>query len=195
MTIVQPAHATAHGRQRHRPEPRAAAPLVPLLAAGAGLAVASLYYSQPMLGVLEAPTSAPPPRPSGFVPTLTQLGYALGILLLAPLGDRYDRRSIILGEGRRRWSRRWCSPARRPSIRALLDREPRDGPRRRRWRRTSCPPPPRSRRRRSRGRVVGTVMTGLLLGILLSRRGQRRSWPRQVGWRAMFFGAARRASR
>ncbi|MBT9521735.1 MAG: MFS transporter, partial [Dechloromonas sp.] len=75
------------------------APLAPrlilLLAAGAGFAVATLYYSQPILGILGADTGASD-RAIGLVPTLTQLGYALGILLLAPLGDRHDRRSIIL---------------------------------------------------------------------------------------------------
>ena len=49
-----------------------------LLATGAGLAVASLYYSQPMLGVLGASIGASD-RAVGLVPTLTQLGYALGI--------------------------------------------------------------------------------------------------------------------
>ena len=70
-------------------------PLVLLLASGAGLAVASIYYSQPMLGVLGGALGASA-RDTGFVPTLTQLGYALGILLLAPLGDRFDRRHLIL---------------------------------------------------------------------------------------------------
>ena len=32
----------------------------------------------------------------GMVPTLTQAGYALGILFLLPLGDRHDRRTLIL---------------------------------------------------------------------------------------------------
>src|SRR5690606_19777897 len=60
-----------------------------------GLGVAALYYSQPMLGVLGADLNVSD-RAIGFVPTLTQLGYAAGILLLAPLGDRYDRRRIIV---------------------------------------------------------------------------------------------------
>ena len=69
-----------------------------LLAAGAGLSVASIYYSQPMLGMMAADFHAGV-ADAGMVPTLTQLGYALGILLLAPLGDRYDRRRIILIKG------------------------------------------------------------------------------------------------
>ncbi|MEO7107526.1 MAG: MFS transporter, partial [Rhodoferax sp.] len=69
--------------------------LVLLLATGAGLGAATLYYAQPMLGVLGSDFQATPGA-IGLVPTLTQLGYALGILLLAPLGDRFDRRRIIL---------------------------------------------------------------------------------------------------
>jgi hypothetical protein len=71
--------------------------LILLLAASAGFGVAALYYSQPMLGVL-GPDIGASARSVGFVPTLTQLGYALGILLLAPLGDRFDRRRIILAK-------------------------------------------------------------------------------------------------
>jgi hypothetical protein len=57
-------------------------PLVLLLATGAGLTVASIYYSQPMLGILGEDLGAGA-QALGFVPTLTQLGYALGILLTA----------------------------------------------------------------------------------------------------------------
>lgn len=71
--------------------------LVLLLASGAGFSVATLYYSQPILGVLGAEIQASEGA-VGMVPMLTQLGYALGILLLAPLGDRYDRRGIILAK-------------------------------------------------------------------------------------------------
>src|SRR4051812_42529912 len=79
--------------------PPATTPLAPalvlLLAAGAGFSVASLYYAQPMLGLLAEHFQASSGA-IGLVPTLTQLGYAAGILLLAPLGDRYDRKTIIL---------------------------------------------------------------------------------------------------
>ena len=65
------------------------------LALGAGLGVAPLYYAQPMLGLLAAELPARP-EAVGWIPTLTQLGYAAGLLLLAPLGDRFDRRSIVM---------------------------------------------------------------------------------------------------
>ena len=96
MSSIQPAQAIAsHPAVAPTALPALSPSLVLLLATGAGLAVAALYYSQPMLGVLGADIGAST-RAVGFIPTLTQLGYALGILLLAPLGDRYDRRKIIL---------------------------------------------------------------------------------------------------
>ncbi|MBP2171403.1 putative MFS family arabinose efflux permease [Erwinia toletana] len=72
--------------------------IVFLLAAGAGLSVASIYYSQPMLSIIGGAFHSNV-SDTGMVPTLTQIGYALGILLLAPLGDRHDRRKIILLKG------------------------------------------------------------------------------------------------
>lgn len=66
-----------------------------IMAISCGIAVANLYYCQPMLGIIQA---AFPGRQSvtAFVPTATQLGYALGMLLLVPLGDRFERRRLIL---------------------------------------------------------------------------------------------------
>src|SRR6218665_2312648 len=66
-----------------------------VLATGAGLGAASIYYSQPMLGVLATDNGAST-QTLGLVPTLTHMGYALGILFTAPLGDRHDRRTLIL---------------------------------------------------------------------------------------------------
>jgi predicted MFS family arabinose efflux permease len=162
------------------------APLVFLLAAGAGSSVASLYYSQPMLAVIAADIHASD-RGVGWVPTLTQLGYAAGILLLAPLGDRFDRRRIILIKAAI-LSVALVLAAAAPSLVLLLgaslavglsatlaqDIVPAAA--------TVAPPA-------QRGRVVGTVMTGLLLGILLSRVVSG-FVAEQFGWRAMFAAAA-----
>src|SRR5580692_6762588 len=67
-----------------------------LLAAAAGLTVANLYYNQPLLGLVRA-TYGAGAREVGFVSTATQLGYGLAMLLLVPLGDRYERRGLIVG--------------------------------------------------------------------------------------------------
>lgn len=161
-------------------------PLTLLLASGAGLSVATLYYSQPMLGVLGGDIGAST-QAVGLLPTLTQLGYALGIFFLAPLGDRHDRRRIILTKAAVLFAALLLA-ALSPSLPALLaaslvvgltatmaqDIVPAAA--------TLAP-------ERHRGKVVGTVMTGLLLGILLSRVLSG-FVAEQWGWRAMFTAAA-----
>ena len=75
--------------------PRQAGWVIFILALGAGFSVASIYYAQPLLPLIGANLHLSV-EGMGLVPTLTQAGYALGILFLLPLGDRHDRRTLIL---------------------------------------------------------------------------------------------------
>ena len=74
---------------------RAAGWVIFILALGAGFSVAAIYYAQPLLPLMGANLHLSV-EGMGLVPTLTQAGYALGILFLLPLGDRHDRRKLIL---------------------------------------------------------------------------------------------------
>lgn len=160
--------------------------LVLLLASGAGLSVASLYYSQPMLGIL-ASNLGISALSAGWIPTLTQLGYALGILFLAPLGDRHDRRTIILIKAALLVVALLAS-ALAPSLDVLLAASLAIGL-------TATlaqdivPAAATLSHAARRGKIVGSVMTGLLLGILLSRVVSG-FVAEHLGWRAMFGLAA-----
>ncbi|BCO25438.1 transporter [Rhodoferax lithotrophicus] len=160
--------------------------LMLLLATGAGLAAATLYYSQPMLGILGTQFQATP-GDIGLVPTLTQLGYALGIWLLAPLGDRYDRRRIILCKGAA-LTLALLAAASAPTLAVLMLASLAIG--------LSAtlaqdivPATAALAQSAHRGKMVGMVMTGLLLGILLSRVVSG-FVAEQFGWRSMFVAAA-----
>ena len=157
-----------------------------LLASGAGLSVASIYYSQPMLGIMGAGFHTGVSQ-TGLVPTLTQLGYALGILFLTPLGDRYDRRHIILLKGLLLTvTLLLCSvtgtftmlllSSLALGLAATVAQD-------------IIPAAAALATEQQRGKTVGTVMTGLLAGILLSRVVSGAVGD-LFGWRSMYAGAA-----
>lgn len=69
--------------------------LIRLLTAGAGVSVACIYLNHPLLGLIGHDLNIAP-HALGVLPTLTAAGYASGIFFFGPLGDRYDRRLVIL---------------------------------------------------------------------------------------------------
>lgn len=160
--------------------------LLVVLATGAGLAVASLYYCQPLLGILGQSISAST-KEVGYIPTFTQLGYALGMLLLTPLGDRYDRRNVITLKGllligalaftaMSQNITYLCIASFLIGLMATLAQD-------------IVPAAAALSAPENRGKTVGKIMTGLLLGILLSRAvsGFMAEW---FGWRGIFIVAA-----
>ena len=71
--------------------------LLAAMALACGIFVSNVYYNQPLLELLHQAF----PQAGGLVsvaPTATQLGFACGLFFLVPLGDRVDRRKLILGQ-------------------------------------------------------------------------------------------------
>ncbi|SCF74201.1 MFS transporter [Streptomyces sp. Ncost-T10-10d] len=66
-----------------------------LFAAASGLAVANVYFAQPLLVTLSRDFRISAAT-VGIVVTLTQIGYGLGLFLLVPLGDLVDRRRLVV---------------------------------------------------------------------------------------------------
>ncbi|MFD0482608.1 MFS transporter [Kineococcus sp. GCM10028916] len=65
-----------------------------LFAIASGTAVANLYWSQPLLEEIGRSLGVSNAK-AGTLLTVTQVGYALGILLVVPLGDVLDRRGLV----------------------------------------------------------------------------------------------------
>jgi predicted MFS family arabinose efflux permease len=67
-----------------------------LLAMSCGLIVANLYYAQPLIGPITAELGMSP-QSAGLIVTATQLGYGAGLLLIVPLGDLVENRRLVVG--------------------------------------------------------------------------------------------------
>jgi predicted MFS family arabinose efflux permease len=76
------------------PQPEMSRRLAFLFAVAAGAAIANLYWAQPLLGFIADDLGAATAT-AGWLVTASQIGYAVGVLLLVPLGDVLDRRRFV----------------------------------------------------------------------------------------------------
>ena len=162
------------------------ASLLWMLAIISGVAVANLYYNQPLLNRMGEDLHVSE-FTANLIPMVTQIGYALGLLFIIPLGDLYKRRNIIVIN----FSLLACSMlavAVAPDIRCILAASLVTG---------VCSVMPQIfipmvsqfSLPQNKARNVGMLVSGLLAGILGSRVisgivGEY--W----GWRTMYYIAA-----
>ena len=157
-----------------------------IMAVACGMTAANIYYSQPLL-VEMAHSFGAPESAAGVIATVTQLGFAAGLLLLVPLGDIFSRRNLISG-AMVALVLALVAIALAPSMAVLAAISLVMGV-------TNVVPQmivpfaASLARPAERGRVVGAIMGGLLIGILLARTvsGFVGAY---FGWRAMYWIAA-----
>ncbi len=66
-----------------------------ILATACGLIVANIYYAQPLIGEISRSLGLSP-QAAGLIVTMTQIGYGLGLLLVVPLGDLFENRGLTM---------------------------------------------------------------------------------------------------
>ncbi|MFL9832088.1 MFS transporter [Flavobacterium sp. ST-87] len=156
------------------------------MAIATGLIVANLYYCQPLI-VLIANEFNIPDADAGTITYLTQAGYAIGLFFMVPLGDKIERKTQILATTFATVVALIIAATAQSffilELASLLIGITSIVPQ------LILPLAASLSEPEQRGKVVGTIMSGLLVGILLSRTlsgfiGE--VW----GWRAMFWIAS-----
>jgi predicted MFS family arabinose efflux permease len=160
--------------------------LIWLMAVACTFSIANLYYVQPLLALM-GQSFRLSVNQIGEVATLMQLGFATGLLLVVPLGDRYPRRTLIVSL-LVVVTFALLLVATSPTISVLAVAGFVLGfatvvPQ------LLVPLAASLAAPFERGRVVGTVMSGLLIGILLARVASGMIGA-LFGWRAVYWGAA-----
>jgi predicted MFS family arabinose efflux permease len=162
--------------------------IVWLLAFSTGCIVANIYYVQPLLADIAHDFGLSVAQ-IGIVAMLAQVGTGLGMLFFVPLGDKYERRSLIstllVGESVALglvasapasnvvWLSLacFCVGAFAATVHVIVPLA------------AHLAPP------KERGRIVGTVLSGLLIGVLLARTFSGITGA-QYGWRTVYWFAA-----
>jgi predicted MFS family arabinose efflux permease len=156
------------------------------MATSTGIVVANIYYIQPLLAVI-ATTFDLTTTQAGAIAMLTQAGTCLGMLLFVPLGDSHERRSLIT------WM--LCGAITALTLTALAQNAI--------WLGAACfaiglmgacthifvPFAANLAPAKERGKVIGTVFSGVLLGVLLARTFSGFVGT-HLGWRAVYAIAA-----
>jgi predicted MFS family arabinose efflux permease len=169
--------------EKTKPAPRAPLPFLGLACA---VGVSTMYYNQPLLEEIGR-TYGVTAGHTGFVAVATQVGYALGLLCFVPLGDVLERRALMM--------RMYAAVAVglllvafAPSLMWMIVGSVVIGMLAS-VTHIALPIAPDLVKHEQRGRAIGTVMTGLLLGILLARTFA--GWVSNIsGWRSVFVIAA-----
>ena len=156
------------------------------MAVATGIIVANLYYCQPLI-VLIASEFNIPETEAGTITYLTQAGYAIGLFFMVPLGDKIERKKQILVTTFASVLALIMAAVSKSffvlEIASLLIGITSIVPQ------LIFPLAASLSAPEKRGKVIGTIMSGLLVGILLSRTlsGFVGEW---WGWRSMFYIAA-----
>ena len=151
-----------------------------------GLTVANIFYTQPLIGLI-GPTLRMPPGRAGLILTLTQIGYGIGLLVLVPLSDVVENRRLVmaslfavalglLGVATSHSTASFLAAAFEVGVFAAATQ-------------ILVPFASHLAPADSRGRIVGTVMSGLLGGIMLARPFSSYV-AATLGWRAVFYCSA-----
>ena len=157
-----------------------------VMAFAAGASVANIYYNQPLLDQMRESFNLTYSQ-VGLIPTLTQAGYAVGMLFLVPMGDMLERKKSVLffsfvsaiAAAVVSVADTFAVLASASLILGVATMTPQ----------FLVPFAASLATPKTKGKVIGTMMTGLLLGILLARTVSGFVGA-AYGWRVMFALAA-----
>jgi predicted MFS family arabinose efflux permease len=159
--------------------------LVVLMAISAGITVANIYYNQPILKEIAAEFGATEAQ-AGMISMLSQIGYGLGLFFITPLGDKVNKKNLILSlqvmlllslllvtfanSIKQVWMLSVLIGMCSVSVQVIL-------------------PMAAGLDSQNRGKTVGTIFTGVLIGILAARvfSGSIAEW---FGWRKVYLFSA-----